>query len=191
MENLAINERSKNMTSGKRVVKRYQNRKLYDTTDSCYVTLEDIADMIKQGEDIQVVDNATKEDLTSVTLAQIIFEEEKKQKNVLPLSTLTNIIRSGGEAIRGFVQKSVESGVREFANVRDEVTELVDRLVKRGSLSHDERASLLTMIRNFVDAKIRPTVENVQSIPTVQSEIKALLTRIEELERRLKDYEKR
>lgn len=180
------------MTGGKapRIIKRYQNRKLYDTTESCYVILEEIAEMIKEGEDIQVIDNQTKEDLTSVTLAQIIFEEEKKQKNVLPLATFKNIIRSGGEAIRGFVQKSVESGVREFAMVRDEVTEFVDRLVKRGSLSHDDRTNLLGILKNFVEAKIRPTVENVQNIPAVQSEIKALMGRIEDLERRLKDHEK-
>ena len=69
-----------------KVIKRYQNRKLYDTQDSCYVTLEDIRDMIKQGEDVQIIDNATKEDLTSVTLAEIILEEERKQKGVLPLN---------------------------------------------------------------------------------------------------------
>ena len=97
-------------TQGPRIVKRYQNRKLYDTSESCYVTLEDISEMIKEGEDIQVIDNQSKEDLTSVTMAQIIFEEEKKQKSLLPLTALKNIIRSGGEAIRGFVQKSVESG---------------------------------------------------------------------------------
>lgn len=184
----AVHERNADMS---RVIKRYQNRKLYDTNESCYVTLEDISEMIKQGEDLQVIDNTTKEDLTSVTLAQIIFEEEKKQKNVLPLSAFKSIIRSGGEAIRGFVQKSVETGVREIANVREEITEVVDRLVKRGSLSHDDRTNLLTMVRHFVEAKIRPTVENVQSIPAVQSEIKALMNRIEELERRLKEHEKR
>ena len=65
-----------------KIIKRYQNRKLYDTVDSCYVTLEDIRDMIKMGEDVRVIDNATKEDLTSVTFAQIIFEEEKKRRPV-------------------------------------------------------------------------------------------------------------
>ncbi|MBI2346617.1 MAG: transcriptional regulator [Deltaproteobacteria bacterium] len=177
--------------SGTRVIKRYQNRKLYDTAESCYVTLEEIAELIKQGEDVQVIDNTSKEDLTSMTLAQIIFEEEKKRKNVLPLTTFKNIIRSGGEAIKGFVQRSVESGVREFSSVRDEVTDVVDRLVRRASLSHDERANLLQLIRNFVDAKIRPAVESVQNIPAVQSEMKGLMARIEELERRLKEYEKK
>jgi polyhydroxyalkanoate synthesis repressor PhaR len=68
-----------------RVIKRYSNRKLYDTQSSRYVTLEQIADLVRGGEDVRIVDNNTKEDLTSITLAQIIFEEEKKQKSFLPL----------------------------------------------------------------------------------------------------------
>jgi hypothetical protein len=61
-----------------KVIKRYTNRKLYDTVESRYVTLDEIAEMIKGGQEVKVVDNRSKEDLTSVTLAQIIFEEEKK-----------------------------------------------------------------------------------------------------------------
>src|SRR6185436_11661007 len=76
-----------------RVVKRYANRKLYDTQRSRYVTLEQIADMIRAGEDVKIVDNNSKEDLTAITLAQIIFEEEKKS-SFLPLSALRNIIQS-------------------------------------------------------------------------------------------------
>ena len=58
-----------------RIIKRYANRKLYDTQESRYVTLDQISHMIRAGEDVQVLDNNSKEDLTSVTLAQIIFEE--------------------------------------------------------------------------------------------------------------------
>ena len=71
-----------------RVIKRYANRKLYDTQQSCYVTLEQIAKLIQQGAEVKVVDNNSKEDLTSITLAQIIFEEEKKKRSFLPLSFL-------------------------------------------------------------------------------------------------------
>src|SRR5262249_45434036 len=73
-----------------RVIKRYANRKLYDTQRSRYVTLDQIADMIRDGEDVKIVDNNSKEDLTTVTLAQIIFEEEKKQKSFLPLNAMRN-----------------------------------------------------------------------------------------------------
>lgn len=83
-----------------RIIKRYANRKLYDTQRSRYVTLEQIADMIRQGEDVKIVDNNSKEDLTSVTLAQIIFEEEKKRKSFLPLAAMRGIIQSGGESLQ-------------------------------------------------------------------------------------------
>lgn len=183
--------------STQRVIKRYQNRKLYDTVDSCYVTLEDIAELVKQGEDICVLDNTTQDDLTSVTLSQIIFEKEKKQKNVLPLAALTNIIRTGGEALRGIAHRALESGqrafstgVREFEHLREEVQQKVDALVKRGQISHEVRNDLLSVFRKYIDAKIRPTMENITNIPNVQSELKQMQQRIEELERQLKGYEK-
>jgi len=147
-------------TKTPKIIKRYQNRKLYDTSDSCYVTLEDISDMIKQGEEVQVIDNETKEDLTAVTLAQIIFEEQKRKTHVLPLDTFTKIIQSGGETIREIVQKTIETGAREIASVR-----------------------------NFVDDKVRPAYENIQQIPTVQAEIRQLRSKIEALEQKLKHYE--
>src|SRR5687767_11113789 len=91
-----------------RIIKRYANRKLYDTQHSRYVTLEQISEMIRNGDDVKIVDNKTKEDLTSVTLAQIIFEEEKKQRSFLPLGAMRNIIQNGGEWFAE-VQRKVQS----------------------------------------------------------------------------------
>ncbi len=102
-----------------RVIKRYANRKLYDTQHSCYVTLEQIAEMIREGEDVRIVDNNTKEDLTSVTLAQIIFEEEKKRR-LLPLVGLKAIIQTSGESIQDFVNQ-----------VRGEVDTRVGKVFRR------------------------------------------------------------
>src|SRR5438067_5369095 len=82
-----------------RVIKRYANRKLYDTQRSRYVTLDQIAEMIRGGEDVKIVDNNSKEDLTSITLAQIIFEQEKKQPAFMPLGAMRNIIQSGGASL--------------------------------------------------------------------------------------------
>lgn len=81
-----------------RIIKRYANRKLYDTQHSRYVTLDQISEMIRDGDDVKIVDNKTKEDLTSVTLAQIIFEEEKKQRSFLSLQTMRDLIQNGGES---------------------------------------------------------------------------------------------
>ena len=110
-----------------KVIKRYTNRKLYDTVESRYVTLDEIAAMIKEGVEVRIVDNRTKEDLTSVTLAQIIFEEEKK-KNQMPLSVLREIIRHPGESISGFIQKEVTPRV---ASIREEAESRLDKLRRR------------------------------------------------------------
>jgi polyhydroxyalkanoate synthesis repressor PhaR len=89
-----------------RVIKRYANRKLYDTQSSQYVTLDQIAQMIRAGEEVKVLDNNTKEDLTSVTLAQIIFEEEKKQKSFIPLGAMRHLIQSGGASLQELAQQA-------------------------------------------------------------------------------------
>jgi polyhydroxyalkanoate synthesis repressor PhaR len=79
------------------IIKRYPNRKLYDTEAKRYVTLENITQMIHNGQDVQVVDHESGEDLTNLTLSQIIFEQEKKGSGLLPRSLLTNLIRAGGD----------------------------------------------------------------------------------------------
>src|SRR3954471_4300210 len=85
----------------RRVIKRYSNRKLYDTKDSRYVTLLQIAEMVRTSEEVQIIDNNTKEDLTEVTLAQIIYEEQKQKassRNV-PLQTLKELIHQRTEKV--------------------------------------------------------------------------------------------
>jgi polyhydroxyalkanoate synthesis repressor PhaR len=82
-----------------RVVKRYSNRKLYDTVESRYVTLPQIAELVRKGEDVRIIDNTTKEDLTGVTLAQILYEEERKQSSALPLTALKDLINTSRERI--------------------------------------------------------------------------------------------
>ena len=163
-----------------RIVKRYPNRKLYDTTASRYVTLQEIGEMICKGEDVKVIDNNSKEDLTSVTLTQIIFEQEKKKKNVLPLITLRNIIQSGGEKVVDFVQSTIESGVSSITHAKEEAKEYLEKLVKIGDSSPTEEAR--NAIRNFIDT--------VTSLPVLQTEIKGLRRKVELLEERLKKYEK-
>src|SRR3954469_20246435 len=101
-----------------RVIKRYANRKLYDTQRSRYVTLEQIAEMIRAGEDVKIVDNNSKEDLTALTLTQILFEEEKKG-GFLPLAALRNIIQSGGPSISSIATQAGEKVRAVFRREKD------------------------------------------------------------------------
>lgn len=86
-------------SADRRIIKRYSNRKLYDTKDSRYVTLLQIADMVRAGEEVQIIDNASKEDKTDVTLALIISEELKAKPRGIPLTTLKALIRNRGEKL--------------------------------------------------------------------------------------------
>jgi polyhydroxyalkanoate synthesis repressor PhaR len=92
------------------VIKRYSNRKLYDTQESRYVTLEEIEEMIRAGREISVVDAASGEDLTSVTLTQIILENERTRRASLPAAFLHQLIKHG-ESWQDFVQKSMRASL--------------------------------------------------------------------------------
>ncbi|HJZ88045.1 MAG TPA: polyhydroxyalkanoate synthesis regulator DNA-binding domain-containing protein [Polyangia bacterium] len=196
------------MAAETRVIKRYANRKLYDTQRSRYVTLDQIAEMIRSGEDVKIVDNNSKEDLTSVTLAQIIFEEEKKQKSFLPLSAMRSIIQSGGEAIQeaGARVRSVFSRGRD----RGEKTDGVDEGVgggsgaggagAGGSAAGDGRNPFKEFLaesqRTFdewqkrVDERVRAVVESISPFAALQKEVSQLSARLGELEKRLEELAK-
>jgi polyhydroxyalkanoate synthesis repressor PhaR len=120
-----------------KIVKRYANRKLYDTERSCYVTLEDIAAMIKAGDEVRVVDNKSGEDLTTVTLAQIIFEAEKKS-NFMPMNLLRDLVRNSGDAIGDFAREQAEK-VQARANEFKETAEKLRKETKETAekLRHD------------------------------------------------------
>jgi len=92
------------------VIKRYSNRKLYDTQESRYVTLEEIEEMIRAGKEISVVDAASGEDLTAVTLTQIILENQRNHRGGLPIGFLHQLIKHG-EAWQDFVQRSMKSSL--------------------------------------------------------------------------------
>ncbi len=87
-----------------RLIKRYGSRKLYDTEESRYVSLEELAGWIRHGQEIRVVDNKTKEDVTSQTLTQIISEEGRRGTSRLPNELLHDIIRMGEQAVTSSVE---------------------------------------------------------------------------------------
>ena len=173
-----------------KIIKRYTNRKLYDTVESRYVTLDEIAEMIKQGAEVKIIDNRTKDDLTSVTLAQIIFEEEKK-KNQMPLSVLREIIRHPGDALSGFIQKEVTPRV---ASIREEAEVRLDRLLRReeggtGELKDDLLRAGQRTIEEWqrrADDRVKSLVEGVTgSLPALGSDLGHLSRRLEDIEARL------
>ena len=105
-----MNETSQ--TTPLRLIKRYGNRKLYDTSESRYITLDEIARLVRSGNDVKVIDNENGDDLTAITFAQIILEEEKRRSSLISLGLLRELVQHGEDTLaqlRTRVEKGVEA----------------------------------------------------------------------------------
>lgn len=87
-----------------RIIKRYQNRKLYDTHQSCYVTLEEIAQIIREGHEIQVIDNKSKNDITYQTMLQLLADQERKSLKAGDVALLKRVIRGDEGTFTGYIR---------------------------------------------------------------------------------------
>ncbi len=194
---------------GRRVVKRYSNRKLYDTKDSRYVTLLQIAEMVRGGEEVQIIDNNTKEDLTEVTLAQIIYEEKKANSRTVPLQTLKDLIhtrtekfvsdlRDGpiGRLIPGAAGKSEPPPVAAKTDKppEKEPEKVAEKPSDKESAEHkaslvDQAKGTLEDWQQKIDDRVKAVLPSVMPWQQLQHEVKRLSVRIEELEAKLKSIE--
>jgi len=127
------------------VIKRYPNRKLYDTTAKQYISLEGITDLIRRGEDVQVVDHATGEDLTTLILTQIIVEQEKQQSGFLPRPVLTGLIQSGGATLSN-LRRSLTAPLDLLRQVDEEIERRLQQMVGLGELADAEAQGLLAKL---------------------------------------------
>lgn len=104
-------------------IKKYANRRLYNTATSTYVTLEDLADMVKEGVDFLVFDAKSGEDITRSVLTQIIFEEENKGQNLLPINFLRQLIRFYGDSMQALVPSYLEVSLQSLAAEQEKFRE--------------------------------------------------------------------
>ena len=180
-----------------KVIKRYTNRKLYDTVESRYVTLDEIAEMIKAGAEVKIIDNRTKEDLTSVTLAQIIFEEEKKTSK-LSLETLRDMIRHGGEVAQRFMEGTQAELRGRVEAVRAAAEQRVQSILRQGQQTSDRAKELVqtsqeavSALQKKVDERVRAAIEGMSNLSEVRRSLEEISKRIEGLEKRLDEIAKK
>jgi polyhydroxyalkanoate synthesis repressor PhaR len=179
-------------SSPRRIIKRYSNRKLYDTKGSSYVTLLQIAEMIREGEDVQIIDNATKEDKTDVTLALIISEELRTKPRGIPLSTLKALIRNKGERILTQLRegpigklmpvKEGEDPLAVPAPVSSVPPPREEDEMSQGKEGKGFRATL-EQWQTTIDERIRAVLPNFAAFRDLELEVKRLSERLENLER--------
>jgi polyhydroxyalkanoate synthesis repressor PhaR len=186
------------------VIKRYPNRKLYNTESKQYITLEEISQLIRDGVEVRVVDHASGEDLTAVTLTQIIFELEKKQRGFLPHSILSGLIQAGGARI-GAIQRTLASTLGLDHLVDEEIRQRLHTLAEEGELNEDEAKQILAkLVSNRFspagDAHLRGLFEfsplqdleqiiSEHGLPT-RNDLQKLLQQLDELTAKIEEIEK-
>jgi polyhydroxyalkanoate synthesis repressor PhaR len=160
------------------VIKKYPNRRLYDTSSSHYINLEDIAAMVRNGKELQVLDADTGEDLTRVTLTQIIVEDAKGQPTGLPLELLRQLIVATDRVGQEFIMWYLKSAFDAYQNVQSSV---------RSRLNEVQSAAMspLHVMKNLVAGSSKES-------PTEPArELQALRARISELEGSLQKQKQR
>jgi polyhydroxyalkanoate synthesis repressor PhaR len=129
-----------------RLIKYYPNRKLYDTADRRYITLQTLGELVRHGEEVQVVENATGADLTAATLAQSISGQEKRQQGLFPQRMLAEWMQAGESQLARLRQALTESSLLGQL-VDEEVARRIERLVTQGDFSAEEGARLIEKLR--------------------------------------------
>ncbi|TDJ31865.1 MAG: polyhydroxyalkanoate synthesis repressor PhaR [Gammaproteobacteria bacterium] len=115
-----------------RIIKKYPNRRLYDTAISSYITLEDVKRLIRDDVDFHVVDAKTKEDITRSVMLQIITDYEDRGQPILTTEMLAHIIRFYGDALQGFMSTYLEKSMQVFVGQQDQFRKQIDNLVGTG-----------------------------------------------------------
>jgi len=174
-----------------RVIKRYSNRKLYDTKDSRYVTLLQIAEMVRGGEEVQIIDNNTKDDLTEVTLAQIIYEEQKAHSRNVPLQTLKELIHARTEKVLADLREGPIGRLIPGSKPPDAITPepapppaAASKEVKPTLV--DQAKEKIEEMQHQLDERIKAILATFRPFTQMQQELRRLNERVEDLEKRLR-----
>ena len=171
------------------LIKRYPNRKFYDTEDKQYISLQGIASLVRAGEEIQVIDHKNGEDITTLILSQILREEERRD-SFLPQSLLTSLIRASSGGLEK-LKRSFQASLKALEVLEDEVQENIDALVNKGEISLAEaqelREELLTRARlsqatleQRISKEIEASLVRLR-IPT-RSDLETLNSQLEQME---------
>jgi polyhydroxyalkanoate synthesis repressor PhaR len=180
-------------------IKRYVNRKLYDTTAKKYVTLNGISELIKAGKKISVIDNKSGDDLTSGIVSQILARDGQVKGNDLASRVLIQLLRKGPGTLVDYGKKYVSLWDRALTMADEEIDKLVDRLVKDKEISESEGSALkkdmtgrADDLKKWIGEKIDQRVDEILNVMNLVSkdqvagltgEIKALTKKVEKLEK--------
>lgn len=161
------------------VIKKYSNRRLYDSAEKKYITLEHISDLIKSGKEIQVIDTQTKEDITKLILIQTILENEKNKEDILPASFLYSIIKYGNQVAKEYFDNSFIMMMQPYISFQKNLRKNMHRMGLQNPFSP------FNFDQNNENISNSDSKNNSES-----SDLKNLHQKMEELERKIRDLSK-
>ena len=181
------------------IIKKYANRRLYNTGTSSYVTLEDLADMVKNEELFVVYDAKSGDEITRSVLTQIIFEQENKGQNLLPIAFLRQLIRFYGDSMQNLVPSylefSIDSLTREQGKFREQMThafpnnafEAMEEQVRRNTEMFERTMRMFTPFSAIMPELHagKPDEKPAEAVPPQPSELDRLKQQMEEMQKRL------
>jgi len=133
-------------------IKKYVNRKMYDTTDKKYVSMEQVARLIKSGEEVSIIDNKTGEDLTAAIVSRLIGQDKKEKGSVVSPRIMMQLLRKGGDTLTDYAKKYTSLWQSALTMAEDEVDKVVGALVKDKELSRAEGSRLKKEITGYTDS---------------------------------------
>jgi len=168
------------------LIKRYANRKLYNTDTSRYITLKGIAELVEADEDVRVIDNETGEDITSITLSQILVDNERSNRAV-PKTLLSDLIQRSGDALYGALKKSVgeaSDGIEGLQkNVRKAIRAREDEATRIRDALHDARSEWDGVLENAMGRVFRaldlPRRKDIEALSENLERVAEALERLE------------
>jgi len=174
------------------VVKKYANRRLYNTESSSYITLDNLAEMVRLGRDFVVYDAKSGDDITRSVLTQIIVEEEGKGQNLLPTNFLRQLIGLYGGSMQGLVPKYLEYAMTSFAEQQEQMRTAMQKtmgtLFPFGNIEEVGRQNMAMMERAF--SMFAPFYRGGEGTTSTQSEVEALRAEVERLRKELENVRK-
>ncbi|GAA0576771.1 polyhydroxyalkanoate synthesis repressor PhaR [Rhizomicrobium electricum] len=175
------------------VIKKYANRRLYNTQSSSYVTLDHLSEMVKQGVEFEVRDARTGEDITRSVLTQIIFEEEAKGQNLLPIRFLRQLIRFYGDPMQSFVPGYLDLSMQSFIKNQEEMRERIAKVFGSGHQAVEQLARQNMAMFEHSMQVFAPfaTPQEPPSPPPASTDINDLKTQMEEMRRQLAELSQR
>lgn len=181
-------------------IKKYANRKLYDTTDKRYVSMDQLADLIKAGEEVSIIDNRTGEDLTSSVVSQLLGRDNRGRSKTVPSGVLFQLLRRGGGTFSDYAKRYAALWQSAFTMAEDEIDKLVNRLVSNKELTKSEARRLkqevigqTESVKRWVGERIDRRINEALAVMNLatRDQVVELTQRVDRLGRELKALRER